>query len=88
MWIVSGNHDECVFRDAEKLVLDRDGPRPLSFGSGVHHCIGFRLAQLQVRTLWEELIARYSSIEPAGPVVRTGANLVFGYLRMPVVLRR
>ena len=87
MWIVSGNRDERVFPDAEKLVLDRNGPRPLSFGSGVHHCIGFRLAQLQVRALWEKLIARYSSIESAGPVVRTGANLVFGYVSMPVVLR-
>ena len=87
MWIVSGNRDERVFPDAETLVLDRDGPRPLSFGSGVHHCIGFRLAQLQVRALWEELIARYSSIESAGPAIRTGANLVFGHVSMPVILR-
>ena len=87
MWIISGNRDEGVFPDADRLVLHRDGPRPLSFGSGVHHCIGFRLAQLQVRTLWEELIRRYSRIESAGPVDCRGNNLVFSYISMPVVLQ-
>ena len=87
LWIVSGNRDERVFPDADRLVLDRSGPRPLSFGSGVHHCIGFRLAQLQVRVLWEELIRRYSSIEVVGPVKRAGSSFVFEFLSMPVVVR-
>ena len=87
LWIVSGNRDERVFSEADRLVLDRNGPRPLSFGSGVHHCIGLRLAQLQVRALWEELIRRYRSIEMVGPLQRTSSNFVFGTQSMPVIVR-
>ena len=87
MWYVSGNRDESVFVDADRLVLDREDPRPLSFGSGVHHCIGFRLAQMQVRCLWEELVERFSDIELLGPARRSRSNFVLGFLSLPVIAR-
>ena len=87
MWYVSGNRDESVFVDADRLVLDREDPRPLSFGSGVHHCIGFRLAQMQVRCLWEELVERFSDIELLEPARRSRSNFVLGFLSLPVIAR-
>ncbi|WP_329604727.1 cytochrome P450, partial [Undibacterium luofuense] len=63
MWYASGNRDENVFERPDDLIIDRSNARShLSFGFGVHRCMGNRLAELQLRILWEELIERFEAI--------------------------
>ncbi len=89
MWYASGNRDETVFEDAEKLVIDRPNARQhLSFGYGVHRCMGNRLAELQLRVLWEEILPRFSKIEVVGEVVRTRNNILRAIEKVPVILER
>ena len=89
MWYVSGNRDETVFEDAHTLNIDRANARNhLSFGFGVHRCMGNRLAELQLRILWEELLPRFSGIEVVGEPVRNVSNFVRGYTELPVKLTR
>jgi cytochrome P450 len=87
MWYASGNRDESVFENADRLDVDRQNARQhLSFGYGVHRCMGNRVAELQLNILWEELLDRYSRIEVVGPPVRAISNFVRGYTQLPVRL--
>ncbi len=87
MWYVSGNRDETVFDDADKLIIDRPNARQhVSFGFGVHRCMGNRLAEMQLRIVWEEILARFRDVEVVGEPVRVCSNFVHGYARMPVRL--
>jgi cytochrome P450 len=87
MWYASGNRDEEVFEDAGRLDVDRPNARQhLSFGYGVHRCMGNRVAELQLNILWEELLERYRQIEVVGAPVRAISNFVRGYTQLPVVL--
>ena len=87
MWYASGNRDETVFEDPDKLSIDRPNARQhLSFGFGVHRCMGNRVAELQLRLLWEELLQRYSRIEVVGAPKRAISNFVRGYTELPVKL--
>lgn len=87
MWYASGNRDEAVFEDADRLDVDRSNVRQhLSFGYGVHRCMGNRVAELQLRLLWEEMLERYSRIEVTGAPVRAISNFVRGYTQLPVKL--
>jgi cytochrome P450 len=87
MWYASGNKDETVFQDAHRLDVDRENARAhLSFGFGVHRCMGNRVAELQLRILWEELLNRYEKIEVVGAPVRAISNFVRGYTHLPVKL--
>ena len=87
MWYASGNRDETVFENADRLDIDRANARAhLSFGYGVHRCMGNRVAELQLNILWEELLDRYSRIEVAGAPIRAISNFVRGYTQLPVVL--
>ena len=88
MWYASGNRDEDVFADADMLQIDRGNARQhLSFGYGVHRCMGNRVAELQLNILWEELLDRYSRIEVVGAPERAISNFVRGYTQLPVILR-
>ncbi len=87
MFYVSGNRDEGVFSDPDKLVLDRTEPRSLSFGSGIHHCIGFRLARMQLQHMWEGMLDRFSGFEQVDRPQRLRSNFVQGFLSMPVIAR-
>ncbi len=79
MWYVSGNRDEEVIDDPEGFVIDRPRPRHhLSFGSGIHRCVGDRLAELQLQILWEEILKRDLEIEVVGPPVRAYSNFLRG----------
>ncbi|MBY0569636.1 MAG: cytochrome P450 [Hyphomonadaceae bacterium] len=85
MWYVSGNRDEAVFDRPDELIIDRPQPRRhLSFGFGIHRCVGNRLAELQLRILWEEILARLPPIEVVGPPVRVLSSFVKGYESLPV----
>ena len=89
MWYVSGNRDESVFKNADQLIIDRPNARShLSFGFGIHRCMGNRLAELQLRILWEEILARFDDIKVLEEPKRTYSSFVKGYTSMPVRLRR
>ncbi|MEL7157284.1 MAG: cytochrome P450, partial [Actinomycetota bacterium] len=85
MWYVSANHDEDVFPDAETLDIERpNADRHLSFGYGIHYCMGSRLAEMQLRILWEEALQRFERIELQDEPERTFSSFVKGYTHMPV----
>jgi cytochrome P450 len=87
MWYISGNRDESVFEDAHALKIDRANARQhLSFGFGIHRCMGNRLAEMQLRVLWEEIMKRFSFVEVVGPATRVQSSFVKGYSDLPVVL--
>ncbi len=89
MWYVSGNRDEDVFENAEDLDIERaNASRHLSFGYGVHFCMGSRLAEMQLRVLWEEILPRFHKIEVQEEPSRTFSSFVNGYTRLPVVMTR
>ena len=87
MWYVSGNRDDEVIEDPDRFWIDRPNARHhLSFGFGVHRCMGNRLAEMQLRVLWEEIMQRFRQIEITGPVERVQSSFVKGYSHMPVRL--
>ena len=88
MWYVSGNRDERVFDDPSRLIIDRENARRhVAFGFGIHRCMGNRVAEMQLRILWEELLKRFSQIEVVGEPQLVQSNFVLGYERLPVRLR-
>jgi cytochrome P450 len=85
MWYVSGNRDESVIDRPDAFIVDRAKPRQhLSYGAGIHRCVGDRLADLQLRVLWEEILARDLEIEVMGPPTRLYSNFVRGIRQLPV----
>ncbi len=87
MWYVSGNRDESVIEKADEFIIDRANPRHhISFGFGVHRCMGNRLAEMQLRILWEEIMQRFSFVELVGEPERVRSNFVRGYTALPVRL--
>ena len=89
MWYLSGNRDETVIERADEFIIDRARPRQhLSFGFGIHRCVGNRLAELQLKILWQELLPRFPVIEVVGPPQRGLSNFVRGFTDLPVRLPR
>jgi len=87
MWYLSGNRDESAITDPERFCIDRANPRHhLSFGFGIHRCMGNRLAEMQLRVLWEEILTRFHRIEVVGEPVRVASNFVRGIAELPVRL--
>ena len=87
MWYVSGNRDEEVIANPDNYIIDRERPRQhLSFGFGVHRCVGNRLAELQLQIIWEEILARFPTIEVVGEPQRTHSVFVKGYETLPVII--
>lgn len=87
MWYVSGNRDERFFDKPNDYIIDRENVRKhLSFGFGIHRCMGNRLAELQLRILWQEILKRYEHIEVIGEPTRTISSFVHGYTEMNVRL--
>ncbi|MFT6434274.1 MAG: cytochrome P450 [Candidatus Azotimanducaceae bacterium] len=87
MWYISGNRDPSVFEDPNKLIVDRKNARQhVSFGFGIHRCMGNRLAEMQLRVLWEEISKRFHHVEVVGEPQRVISNFVKGYTHLPVVL--
>jgi cytochrome P450 len=85
MWYVSGNRDETVIPRANEFLIDRaNSKQHLSFGWGVHFCMGSRLAEMQLRVLWEEALRRFRFIEVVGPPVRVKSPFVKGFAELPV----
>ena len=85
MWYVSGNRDETQFHKPEVLNIERPMVRRhLSFGFGIHRCVGNRLAEMQLQVLWEEILARFDRIEVLAEPERVPSSFVKGYTAMPV----
>ncbi len=84
MWYVSANRDETAIERANEFLIDRKNSRQhLSFGWGVHFCVGSRLAEMQLRILWEEIMRRYRMVEVVGEPVRVRSNFVKGFHALP-----
>jgi cytochrome P450 len=80
MWYVSGNRDEEAIENPNAFIIDRERPRQhLSFGFGIHRCVGNRLAEMQLRIVWEEILQRFPVIEVVGEPVRVRSSFVKGY---------
>ena len=87
MWYISGNRDPEAIDDPDGFIVDRARPRQhLSFGFGIHRCVGNRLAELQLRIIWEEIVKRFSKVEVVGEPVRSLSHVIHGFTRMPVIL--
>ena len=85
MWYVSGNRDEEVIDNPNSFIIDRERPRNhLSFGFGIHRCVGNRLADMQLEILWEEIMKRFKNIKVLGEPERVNSSFVKGYLSLPV----
>lgn len=89
MWYVSANRDEDMFENANVIDIERENAdRHLSFGYGVHFCMGSRLAELQLRILWEELLQRFERVEVQSEPERVFSSFVNGYAKLPVQVTR
>ena len=87
MWYLSGNRDETVIDRPEEFLIDRANVRHhLAFGFGPHRCMGNRLAEMQLRVLWEEIMKRFDNVELVGPVERLRSNFIRGITNVPVRL--
>ncbi|MCC7267545.1 MAG: cytochrome P450 [Caulobacteraceae bacterium] len=87
MWYVSGNRDEAMIDNPNAYIIDRERPRQhLSFGFGIHRCVGNRLAELQLTIIWEEIMKRFPHIELVAEPLRTHSVFVKGYETLPVVI--
>lgn len=87
MWYCSGNRDEEVIESPDEFLIDRpNARRHISFGFGIHRCMGNRVAEMQLRILWEEILKRFRHVEVVGPPKRVFSNFVRGYEQLPVVL--
>jgi cytochrome P450 len=85
MWYISGNRDEGKIDRADQFIIDRAKPRQhLAFGAGIHRCVGDRLAEQQIRILWEEVLARDLRFEIMGPPQRLYSNFIRGIRSLPV----
>jgi cytochrome P450 len=85
MWYISGNRDESKIDRADEFIIDRAKPRQhLAFGAGIHRCVGDRLAEQQIRILWEEILARDLRFEVMGPPQRLYSNFIRGIRSLPV----
>ena len=82
--ISSGNRDESVFKNSETFDLSRDHSKSLAFGSGVHSCIGSRLARLEAEIALKAMLPEVKSIQIAQPVKRAQTLIVKGYSRVPI----
>ena len=87
MWYISGNRDEDEIAQADQFIIDRSNPRRhLSFGFGTHHCVGYRLGELQLQIAWEEIMKRFRAVEVMGEPTRVCSNIIHGYTSLPVQL--
>ena len=85
MWYVSGNRDDTVIERPNEYIIDRENPRRhISFGFGIHRCVGNRLAEMQLRIIWEEILKRFPTIEVVGEPVHVASPFTKGYASLLV----
>ena len=87
MWYVSGNRDEAMFERPNDYWIERPKVRQhLSFGFGIHRCVGNRLAELQLKIIWEEILKRFPVIQITGRPKLVFSSFVRGYESLPVII--
>jgi len=87
MWYVSGNRDDSAIDRPNEFLIDRPKARQhLSFGFGIHRCMGNRVGEMQVRILWEEILKRFDRVEVVGEPKRLHSSFVMGITDLPVVV--
>ena len=86
LWYCSGNRDETIFADPDRFDVARAEPPHIGFGTGQHFCLGARLAEMQIRTFYEEFLRRYPEARPIGEVQRMRSNFIVGYKSIPIRL--
>jgi cytochrome P450 len=87
LWYMSGNRDEEKWADPFTFNVTRSGPRHLSFGYGQHLCIGWRLAEIQLTVLLEEMLARFPEIDVIGGITKMRTNFLNSIKTMQVCSR-
>jgi len=88
MWYASGNRDDEVIERANEFLIDRKNARQhLSFGFGLHRCMGNRLAEMQLSIVWEEIMKRFQKVEVIGEPERVYSSFVKGYVSLSVKLQ-
>ena len=88
MWYISGNRDEDYIENANEFLIDRDNPRQhTAFGYGVHRCVGNRLAEMQLRVIWEEIMKRFPKVEVTGDPKFLASSFIHGIRELPVTIR-
>jgi len=89
MWCISGNRDPDELEEPDRFIIDRPQPRHhLSFGFGIHRCVGNRLAERQLTILWEEILKRFPPIEVVEKPKRAYSNLIHGITATNVQIPR
>jgi cytochrome P450 len=89
IWIASGDRDSEAIEDADQFIIDRRNPHQhIAFGAGIHRCVGSRLAELQLRVFWEELLPRFPEIRVVGDPRRVFSCLLMGFESMNVIIPR
>jgi cytochrome P450 len=87
MWYISGNRDEEMIERPNEFIIDRERPRQhMSFGFGIHRCVGNRVAEMQLTLIWEEILKRFPEIKVVGEPVLNWSAFVHGYESLPVVI--
>ncbi|HEY3799837.1 MAG TPA: cytochrome P450 [Caulobacteraceae bacterium] len=87
MWYLSGNRDETAIENPNAFIIDRERPRHhVSFGFGIHRCVGMRLAEMQLKIVWEEILKRFPRIEIVGEPVRARSCFLRAYRELMVVI--
>ena len=89
LWYISGNRDEEIFPQPNHFKIDRTNIRShIGFGYGIHHCVGYRLAEMQLQVLWEEILHRFRRIEIVGPPEFQWSSFLHGITKLPVRIQR
>jgi cytochrome P450 len=87
MWYISGNRDEEMVENPNAFIIDRERPRQhMSFGFGIHRCVGNRVAEMQLTIIWEEILKRFPEIKVVGDPVLNYSAFVHGYESLPVII--
>ena len=87
LWYISGNRDEEVISNADTFSIERENARHhLGFGIGIHRCLGYRLAEMQLRVLWEEIAKRFEHVEVVGDPIYVWSNFLHSIKHLPVKL--
>ena len=87
MWYLSGNRDGDAVERPDEFIIDRPAARQhVAFGFGVHRCMGNRMAEMQLRVLFEEVVKRFDNVELVGEVERLRSNFIRGITKLPVRL--
>jgi cytochrome P450 len=82
----SANRDPRRFTDPDRLDVTRDEGPPLSFGSGIHYCLGAALARAEGQACFARLLARFATVELAGEVTHRDSITLRGLTTLPVTL--